>query len=168
MRPTLFSNEAKPCELLLPTKWFRPLPCSFSPCALYLPSIPCWIPPLPHVSPSQPLWHLHPYCCPCLNPAHSGFQAFRRSAVSLAADHNVPLNNLKAHGGGGGGVILSHQLLLQTNTQSLINHGYYIPTFTTALMVQAFCSLLVLTYSYICVCVSVMLNIYKYVSYFVE
>ena len=34
-----------------------------------------------------------------LNPAHFGFHAFRRSAVSWAADHNVPLQNLKAHGG---------------------------------------------------------------------
>ena len=34
-----------------------------------------------------------------LNPAHYGFHAFRRSAVSWAADHNVPLQNLKAHGG---------------------------------------------------------------------
>ena len=34
-----------------------------------------------------------------LNPANYGFHAFRRSAVSWAADHNVPLQNLKAHGG---------------------------------------------------------------------
>ena len=34
-----------------------------------------------------------------LNPASYGFHAFRRSAVSWAADHNVPLQNLKAHGG---------------------------------------------------------------------
>ena len=35
-----------------------------------------------------------------LNPAHFGFHAFRHSAVSWAADHNVPLQNLKAHGDG--------------------------------------------------------------------
>ena len=34
-----------------------------------------------------------------LNPSYYGFHAFRRSAVSWAADHNVPLQNLKAHGG---------------------------------------------------------------------
>ena len=34
-----------------------------------------------------------------LNPAHYGFHCFRRSGVSWAADHNVPLQNLKAHGG---------------------------------------------------------------------
>ena len=34
-----------------------------------------------------------------LNPAHYGFHSFRRSGVSWAADHNVPLQNLKAHGG---------------------------------------------------------------------
>ena len=34
-----------------------------------------------------------------LNPSYYGFHAFRRSAVSWAVDHNVPLQNLKAHGG---------------------------------------------------------------------
>ena len=34
-----------------------------------------------------------------LNPSNYGFHAFRRSAVSWAADHNVSLQNLKAHGG---------------------------------------------------------------------
>ena len=34
-----------------------------------------------------------------LNPANFGFHSFRRSGVSWAADHNVPLQNLKAHGG---------------------------------------------------------------------
>ena len=34
-----------------------------------------------------------------LDPSHYGFHAFRRSAVSWAADHDVPLQNLKAHGG---------------------------------------------------------------------
>ena len=34
-----------------------------------------------------------------LNPAYYGFHALRRSAVSWAVDHNVPLQNLKAHGG---------------------------------------------------------------------
>ena len=34
-----------------------------------------------------------------LDPSHFGFHAFRRSAVSWAADHDVPLQNLKAHGG---------------------------------------------------------------------
>ena len=34
-----------------------------------------------------------------LDPSHFGFHAFRRAAVSWAADHDVPLQNLKAHGG---------------------------------------------------------------------
>ena len=34
-----------------------------------------------------------------LNPANFGFHSFHRSGVSWAADHNVPLQNLKAHGG---------------------------------------------------------------------
>ena len=34
-----------------------------------------------------------------LNPANFGFHSFRRSGVSWAADNNVPLHNLKAHGG---------------------------------------------------------------------
>ena len=34
-----------------------------------------------------------------LNPSHYGFHYFRSSAVSWAADHIVPLQNLKAHGG---------------------------------------------------------------------
>ena len=34
-----------------------------------------------------------------LNPSYYGFHAFRRSAVSWAADNDVPLQNLKAHGG---------------------------------------------------------------------
>ena len=35
-----------------------------------------------------------------LDPSHYGFHAFRRSVVSWAADHDVPLQNHKAHGGG--------------------------------------------------------------------
>ena len=34
-----------------------------------------------------------------LDPSHFGFHAFRRPAVSWAANHDVPLQNLKAHGG---------------------------------------------------------------------
>ena len=34
-----------------------------------------------------------------LNPSCYRFHSFRRSAVSWAADHNVPLQNLQAHGG---------------------------------------------------------------------
>ena len=34
-----------------------------------------------------------------LNPSSYGFHSFRRSGVSWAADHNVPLQNLQAHGG---------------------------------------------------------------------
>ena len=34
-----------------------------------------------------------------LNPSHYGFHAFRKCAVFWAADHDVPLQNLQAHGG---------------------------------------------------------------------
>ena len=43
-----------------------------------------------------------------LNPSHFGFHAFRRSAVSWAADHDVPLQNLKAHGGWSSNAIHSY------------------------------------------------------------
>ena len=43
-----------------------------------------------------------------LNPAHYGFHSFRRSGVSWAADHNVPLQNLKAHGGWSSSAINCH------------------------------------------------------------
>ena len=43
-----------------------------------------------------------------LNPSSYGFHSFRRSAVSWAADHNVPLQNLQAHGGWASSAIFSY------------------------------------------------------------
>ena len=43
-----------------------------------------------------------------LNAAHYRFHCFRRSGVSWAADHNVPLQNLKAHGGWASNAITSY------------------------------------------------------------
>ena len=43
-----------------------------------------------------------------LNPSCYGFHSFRRSAVSWAADHNVPLQNLQAHGGWASSAIYSY------------------------------------------------------------
>ena len=64
-----------------------------------------------------------------LNPSHFGFHSFRRSGVSWAADHHVPLQNLKAHGGWSSSAInfyLTHTPLasstVATTFQRLLNH----------------------------------------------
>ena len=64
-----------------------------------------------------------------LNPSHFGFHSFRRSGVSWAADHNVPIQNLKAHGGWSSSAIncyLTHTPIasstVATTFQRLLNH----------------------------------------------
>ena len=64
-----------------------------------------------------------------LNLSHFRFHSFKRSGVSWAADHNVPLQNLKAHGGWSSSAIncyLTHTPLasstVATTFQRLLNH----------------------------------------------
>ena len=75
-------------------KWFPLLPLVFS-----LPSLSPISSPMVRATLSGVLTLLK------LDPSHFGFHAFRRSAVSWAVDHDVPLQNLKAHGGWSSNVI---------------------------------------------------------------
>ena len=54
------------------------------------------------------IWPPYSFGSPSVHPSSYGFHSFRRSAVSWAADHNVPLQNLQAHGSWASSAIHSH------------------------------------------------------------